>query len=150
MSGDIRMSERIRGVYMASKTAHAHRWRRSRDVVGRPIISTWIDEAGAGESADLADLWRRCIQESAGADVLILVREGDEILKGAFVELGAALAFQVPILATGIETFGVARHPGIRHFENADEALAEFDRSEERRVGKGCVSTCRFRWSSYH
>src|SRR3546814_19482521 len=23
-------------------------------------------------------------------------------------------------------------------------------RSEERRVGKGCVSTCRSRWSAYH
>src|SRR3546814_12231969 len=23
-------------------------------------------------------------------------------------------------------------------------------RSEERRVGKECVSTCRYRWSSYH
>src|SRR3546814_13349011 len=23
-------------------------------------------------------------------------------------------------------------------------------RSEERRVGKGCVSTCRSRWSTYH
>src|SRR3546814_5674879 len=127
MSGDIRMSERIRGVYMASKTAHAHRWRRSRDVEGRPIISTWIDEAGAGERADLADLWRRCIQESAGADVLILVREVDEMLKGAFVELGAASECQVTIRATGHETFGVARHHGNRNFENADAALAEFD-----------------------
>src|SRR3546814_13243525 len=26
----------------------------------------------------------------------------------------------------------------------------EFDRSEERRVGKECVSTCRSRWSPYH
>src|SRR3546814_20540021 len=25
-----------------------------------------------------------------------------------------------------------------------------FDRSEERRVGKECVSTCRSRWSRYH
>src|SRR3546814_19941974 len=25
-----------------------------------------------------------------------------------------------------------------------------FLRSEERRVGKACVSTCRFRWSPYH
>src|SRR3546814_7186238 len=24
------------------------------------------------------------------------------------------------------------------------------ERSEERRVGKGCVSTCRSRWSPYH
>src|SRR3546814_15603623 len=26
----------------------------------------------------------------------------------------------------------------------------EDDRSEERRVGKECVSTCRYRWSPYH
>src|SRR3546814_12940931 len=26
----------------------------------------------------------------------------------------------------------------------------ELDRSEERRVGKECVSTCRSRWSPYH
>src|SRR3546814_19389844 len=29
-------------------------------------------------------------------------------------------------------------------------ALRDFDRSEERRVGKECVSTCRSRWSPYH
>src|SRR3546814_12181931 len=28
-------------------------------------------------------------------------------------------------------------------------ARAGFDRSEERRVGKECVSTCRYRWSPY-
>src|SRR3546814_15130607 len=33
-----------------------------------------------------------------------------------------------------------------------DEQLLEVDasRSEERRVGKECVSTCRSRWSPYH
>src|SRR3546814_15537913 len=30
------------------------------------------------------------------------------------------------------------------------EAEAIFGRSEERRVGKECVSTCRSRWSPYH
>src|SRR3546814_13444604 len=29
-------------------------------------------------------------------------------------------------------------------------ALRRNDRSEERRVGKECVSTCRSRWSPYH
>src|SRR3546814_20268667 len=29
-------------------------------------------------------------------------------------------------------------------------ARRHFDRSEERRVGKECVSTCRTRWSPYH
>src|SRR3546814_5154113 len=28
--------------------------------------------------------------------------------------------------------------------------LAAIERSEERRVGKECVSTCRSRWSTYH
>src|SRR3546814_11160680 len=36
----------------------------------------------------------------------------------------------------------------------AAEFVAEWDhwiaRSEERRVGKECVSTCRYRWSPYH
>src|SRR3546814_2306586 len=30
------------------------------------------------------------------------------------------------------------------------EVLAHIGRSEERRVGKECVSTCRSRWSPYH
>src|SRR3546814_20324010 len=33
---------------------------------------------------------------------------------------------------------------------NVDHDLLSFVRSEERRVGKECVSTCRSRWSPYH
>src|SRR3546814_15040744 len=34
---------------------------------------------------------------------------------------------------------------------NAAEAVSQgVERSEERRVGKECVSTCRSRWSPYH
>src|SRR3546814_4874057 len=38
-------------------------------------------------------------------------------------------------------------HPGVRQ-EFAEVAFHR--RSEERRVGKECVSTCRSRWSPYH
>src|SRR3546814_14841841 len=31
-----------------------------------------------------------------------------------------------------------------------DDIITNRDRSEERRVGKECVSTCRSRWSPYH
>src|SRR3546814_11549502 len=34
--------------------------------------------------------------------------------------------------------------------EKRVNVVAYFNRSEERRVGKGCVSTCRFRWVAYH
>src|SRR3546814_19968468 len=42
---------------------------------------------------------------------------------------------------------------GSRIFEARDafhRRLHAVDRSEERRVGKECVSTCRSRWSTYH
>src|SRR3546814_1122670 len=34
--------------------------------------------------------------------------------------------------------------------QSRDNIYFRFDRSEERRVGKECVSTCRSRWSTYH
>ena len=33
---------------------------------------------------------------------------------------------------------------------NVKEGIIQEARSEERRVGKECVSTCRSRWSPYH
>src|SRR3546814_13060354 len=33
---------------------------------------------------------------------------------------------------------------------NIEKAALDVTRSEERRVGKECVSTCRSRWSQYH
>src|SRR3546814_20750759 len=35
-------------------------------------------------------------------------------------------------------------------FDGRANRLARFRRSEERRVGKECVSTCRSRWAPYH
>src|SRR3546814_710119 len=51
---------------------------------------------------------------------------------------------------------GAARYLSwqLREFGRVDLALAAYNagpgRSEERRVGKECVSTCRSRWSPYH
>src|SRR3546814_1206990 len=39
---------------------------------------------------------------------------------------------------------------GDRRFDLVQEATELLRRSEERRVGKECVSTCRSRWSPYH
>src|SRR3546814_17446594 len=36
------------------------------------------------------------------------------------------------------------------YFKQPEATAALYDRSEERRVGKECVSTCRTRWSPYH
>src|SRR3546814_9900774 len=38
----------------------------------------------------------------------------------------------------------------VRQHRLAETAAGDAGRSEERRVGKECVSTCRSRWSPYH
>src|SRR3546814_4419844 len=43
---------------------------------------------------------------------------------------------------------GPADHAATAHRAAGPQAVP--DRSEERRVGKECVSTCRSRWSPYH
>src|SRR3546814_15627608 len=40
--------------------------------------------------------------------------------------------------------------PVARLFERVADFLRDIVRSEERRVGKACVSTCRSRWSPYN
>src|SRR3546814_6244924 len=66
-------------------------------------------------------------------------------------------------LVTGVQTcalpisqagrlIGVELRPGVPRDRAAGEAgdRTGAQRSEERRVGKECVSTCRSRWSPYH
>src|SRR3546814_16385703 len=52
-------------------------------------------------------------------------------------------------LQTAIE-IAETRHAGTRGIDVAMRLFGAQRRSEERRVGKGCVSTCRSRWSPYH
>src|SRR3546814_3887580 len=65
----------------------------------------------------------------------------------AQVRGSADLAYGNRICATG-------QHPGIwiniKRNEEGPRARHPSSRSEERRVGKVCVSTCRFRWPQYH
>src|SRR3546814_17097286 len=63
-------------------------------------------------------------------------------------------AFVAQVYGRGGEMFGPdgeaqfddPNHPAFRHLQWLQDAF----RSEERRVGKECVSTCRSRWSPYH
>ncbi|WP_298967675.1 hypothetical protein [uncultured Methylobacterium sp.] len=113
-----------RGIYIASKTVHAPRWRKLR-AAGFPIISTWIDEAGVGESKCLKDLWRRCITEAAGAAALVLYHEPGEMLKGAWVEAGAALTRDVPVFGVGVAGYSVANHQRVTLCETVEEAFRQ-------------------------
>lgn len=87
-------------IYTASKTTHAHRWKALREQ-GFKITATWIDEAGEGESVNYIELADRCIREVKDSDVVLLYCEEGELLKGALIEVGAALAMGKPVACVG-------------------------------------------------
>src|SRR3546814_8683438 len=60
-------------------------------------------------------------------------------------EMSARLA-ELPNMIANASSFFVDHVEGLRR----DGFIKKFRRSEERRVGKGCVSTVRSRWSPYH
>src|SRR3546814_11879096 len=66
------------------------------------------------------------------------VRRGDRLLLAATVRIAVLAA----------STFRPRPLPDALYDTLKD--LEERDRSEERRVGKECVSTCRSRWARYH
>jgi hypothetical protein len=88
------------GFYVASRASIPERpamWRRLRDE-GWPITSTWIDEAGPGETHSFEELWQRIeaeIRSSVG--VLLYCDEDDFPLKGALLECGIALGMGKPV-----------------------------------------------------
>src|SRR3546814_11859167 len=54
------------------------------------------------------------------------------------------------IVSSSLPDFPLWRGERLRELVDEWSAAWVAMRSEERRVGKECVSTCRFRWSPYH
>src|SRR3546814_11525140 len=89
-----------------------------------------------------------------------LVNDAPEVASDtAVVVKGAALAITPAILSAsdaevsdpGLITFTVSNQvAGMVLLSGLAAASFTLARSEERRVGKECVSTCRSRWSPYH
>lgn len=122
-------------IYVASRASYPElpaMWRALRDQ-GWPINSSWIDEAGEGETACMTELWQRIeheIQNSVG--VLLYVRPEDFPLKGALIECGMALGLQKPValVLPGVALDHPSRrplgswsaHPKVQQFETIELA----------------------------
>ena len=132
-------------VYVASRASLPERgemWRALR-ASGIQVNSTWIDEDGPKASRDLSDLWDRIRREVTSAGRLILYVEPDGFpLKGALIEVGMAMAAQVPIyvVAPGVvldprncRPLGSwVKSPLVRFVPDIASALLPTDRSPEQ------------------
>ncbi len=96
---------KLAGIYVASRVRHAAMWQGYKDR-GLPIISSWINEAGDGDTDDFGELWTRIESEIRRCRALIFYGQaGDDPWKGAFIEIGLALAYNKPVFVVlnGIE-----------------------------------------------
>lgn len=83
--------------YVASRTSRAGFWLGMQRSVPR-MRASWIFEAGPGMTKDKSELWTRIQREVESSYALFLyVAYGDMPLKGAFVEVGMALAKGIPV-----------------------------------------------------
>src|SRR3546814_13915283 len=106
-------------------------------------ISDWSSDvcsADLGEGRRIAgvqaQLWSETLRTDAGVEYMLFPR----LL--ALAERGWSAAPWTPPYRPGASyDWGDKR---------VDAAAMAAGRSEERRVGKECVSTCRSRWSTYH
>src|SRR3546814_11345401 len=83
---------------------------------------------------------------------LIEAEHLDRGRRAGFLDLFVAFVHQGPHaapLAAGNEDVADLESAAL-HQNGGDRPAAALQRSEERRVGKECVSTCRSRWSPYH
>lgn len=87
------------GIYVASRVVHAPLWLDYRDRQGFRVISSWIDEAGEGQTKNFTELWDRVCAEIKRCRALVFYAQGvqDFPFKGALVEVGVALAFDKPV-----------------------------------------------------
>lgn len=115
------------GFYAASKVKHARAWRKLRSC-GEPVSASWIDEAEEGQTADYAELALRCIEEIRRSEFVLLYCKPGEILKGALIEAGCALALGKEVRCVG-NCDSLSRvfrcHPLWREFESIDSAIAQ-------------------------
>jgi hypothetical protein len=111
-------------IYTASKTVHVEKWRTLRGE--HEVTASWIDDYGKGQATDYSELAARCITEIERADILLLYCEPGELLKGALIEAGIALAFGKEIRCVG-ECASLSRvfnqHPLWRQFATIKQAL---------------------------
>lgn len=115
-------------IYVASKTNFAEMWKTYR-ANGFPIISTWIDEAGPGETKDLSELWERIESEVSRSTYLVAFGDtGYGPLKGTYIEIGIALRSGIPVYASNFETSSWQRHPLVTMFNTVDDAMRELKR----------------------
>src|SRR3546814_1975166 len=103
----------------------------------------WLSLCARKSAADTLDL-------AVSVAQVVGVERNDLSFRREEVDATALYAAQVKVVAIHELDNGHATHVLVAQVLRCGELRQTARRSEERRVGKECVSTCRSRWSQYH
>src|SRR3546814_2815419 len=117
---------------------------RMQATLALPVFSLSWPSAGAA-------VLRRDMTEADDTALMLQVATGDRRAYGQLVErhLRHAVNLAYRVLFNRADAEEIAQEAFLRVWQHAGRWRSD-GRSEERRVGKECVSTCRSRWSPYH
>lgn len=131
-------------IYMASKVHRAGTWRTLRTVY--PIVSRWIDKPDGMDAAAYRQLWIECIEDAAQrADMLVVVANEGETLKGCLIEAGACLGRGKPVYQIGDcaslragdgSDASFVQHPRWHRVPTIGAAVAHWQVTYARRTGR--------------
>src|SRR3546814_5771940 len=108
-------------------------------------ISDWSSDVCSSDLRALRDAGESTlrVEPEVGGDLVVAAAAGVHLRRCGGQLRRPALDCRVDVLAGRHEPEGALRQLALDLVEGGQ-------RSEERRVGKECVSTCRSRWSPYH
>lgn len=125
-------------IYVASKLRHADYWKQlaAGSLRNFTINSRWLWLRVGRCDDDLiyAKLfWQENIEDVSAADVVLVYAEPDDILRGALVEAGAAIALGIPVIAVGDNpSYGTwVGHPLVYQVETMAQAVNIITMMEE-------------------
>lgn len=128
-------------IYVASKLHHVEMWKQLRSD-GFHLCASWLDapwlfndEQATAE--ELSDIWCKVIDEASSCDVLVVYAEHGENLRGAYVEVGCALASGKKIHVVGAVEGDWLHHPNVHRFETVIDAIAHAYVYESQQMKKG-------------
>src|SRR3546814_14338028 len=101
-------------------------------------ISDWSSDVCSSDLRRTARMARALLASGAGKGSRIALMAPDGVLWLTTFLASLRIGALVSVVST------LCTPPELAHL------LRTSDRSEERRVGKECVSTCRYRWLPYH
>src|SRR3546814_2981760 len=110
-------------------------------------MSDWISDVCSSDRRAAWQLEREALRQDKQVDQQEIARLTlllDKLRRALFGQKSEKLAGQIDQLQLELEELHINQGERAQSIESAQA------RSEERRVGKECVSTCRSRWSPYH